>query len=215
MAGIGFLFYGLLRAACAIGRTVDNEQMKKLTMHTDDNGNQVCYGRRGQEYINGEKTCMRFQEDKNGHNHALTIGSSSGKVYKDSYDRVMDRMERYSEKNKELYLKMGKAAYPRYDPRFGKEVTTEMETERVITCLYEGVDENKNPEYRKWYFRPECQGKYDYDQTVEGDWGIVISKEEYDKLQIVAPTYRKIPSDTYIRKVLWGEIPRNEVNECE
>ena len=169
MAGIGFLFYGVLRAVCAIGRTVDNEQMKKLTMHTDENGNQVCYGRRGQEYINGEKTCMRFQEDKNGHNHALTIGSSSGKVYADSYDKMMNRMERYSEEDKARKIKDGKASYRRYD----------------------------------------------YDKTVEGDWGIVISEEEYNKLEMLAPSYSKFPSDKYIRDVLWGVIKKNEVNKNE
>lgn len=215
MAGIGFLFYGVLRAVCAIGRTVDNEQMKKLTMHTDENGNQVCYGRRGQEYINGEKTCMRFQEDKNGHNHALTIGSSSGKVYADSYDKMMNRMERYSEEDKARKIKDGKASYRRYDPRFSKEVVTEIETGKVITCLFKGRDENKNPEYRKWYFRPECQGRYDYDKTVEGDWGIVISEEEYNKLEMLAPSYSKFPSDKYIRDVLWGVIKKNEVNKNE
>ena len=87
------------------------------------------------------------------------------------------------------------------NPYFGKSVTTEIATGRTITCLFEGKDpETKEPFYKKWYFRPECQDKYDWRNTVKGDYGIDITKEEYYKLKTVPRSYTEIPSD---QKVAW------------
>ena len=75
----------------------------------------------------------------------------------------------------------------------------------MITCLYEGKDpETGKMVYKKWYFRPECQDKYDWRNTVKGDYGIDITEEEYEKLKIIGDTTNHMPSDGKVLNKLWG-----------
>ena len=106
-----------------------------------------------------------------------------------------------SEREKQDAIERGKLAYMQYNPYFRRSVTTEIATGRTTTCLFGGKDpETKEPFYKKWYFRPECQDKYDWRNTVKGDYGIDITKEEYYKLKTVLSSYTEIPSD---QKVAW------------
>ena len=84
-------------------------------------------------------------------------------------------------------------------------MTREIETGKVITCLYEGKDpETGKMVYKKWYFRPECQDKYDWSHTVKGDYGIDITEDEYEKLKIIGDTSNHLPSDGQVLNKLWG-----------
>lgn len=97
-------------------------------------------------------------------------------------------------------------SYEQYNPYFGKIVTTEISSGRTITCLFSGKNRKTGKEfYRVWYFRPECQGKLDYDTTVEGDMGTEITKEEFNKLNFGCLKCRTMPSDFNVTKKLWGE----------
>ena len=90
-----------------------------------------------------------------------------------------------------------------YNPYFGRSVTTEIATGRTITCLF-AWEHGDKPIYKKWYFRPECQDKFGYRETVKGDYGIDITKEEYYKLQTIGISYSNLPSDQKVLDDLWG-----------
>lgn len=207
MAGLGIFLYGLMQTIGFVGRTVENEQEKNRTRHIDENGNEVCYGRKSEHYVNGEKTYTRTVKDKYGNMHRLTVGINSEKIYSDSFDKTMQRMNKYSEENKERSLKYGDKAYNRYDPRFQRYVTTEIETGKVIACLYKGTNpETHKQEYRKFYLdSASVRYNFDYDMTAMGDYGIVISEEEYEKLNIIGATFSHIPKDYDVLHKLWGD----------
>ena len=136
---------------------------------------------------------------------------SSSKVYNTSYGRGTQQLLEMSERDKQSAIEFGKLAYSQYNPYFQRFVTTEITTNRTITCLYSGKDpKTKKNVYKKWYFRPECQGKYDYNCTVKGDFGIDISEEEYKKLDVISPTYTHLPTDRQVlNKLMWGRERTN------
>jgi hypothetical protein len=43
----------------------------------------------------------------------------------------------------------------------------------------------------------------DYNKTATGDEGIIITEEEYKKLDIVGATYSNLPSDFDVLDKLW------------
>ena len=206
MAGLGIFLYGLMQTIGFVGRTVENEQAKNRSRHIDEDGNEVCYGRKSEKYVNGEETYIRPVKDKYGNMHSLTVGIKSGKVYSDNFDKTMQILNRDNEKNKQRYLDWGYAAYNKCEPRFRKAVTTEIETDKVIACLYSGKNqETGKKEYRKFYLHPEdVKCYFDYNKTAMGDYGIVISEEEYKKLDIPCPTFAKLPTDADVLNKLLG-----------
>ena len=109
-----------------------------------------------------------------------------------------------SEREKQDAIERGKLAYMQYNPYFGRQVTTEIATGRTITCLFKWEYGDKHI-YKKWYFRPECQDKFGYRETVKGDYGIDITKEEYYKLQTIGISYTNLPSDQKVLNDLWGK----------
>ena len=184
----------------------DNHDMKKYTSHYDDKGNLHYMDRKCNDYINGERVMTISQEDANGINHQYTIGVNSHKVYDKSLGRGTRQLLDYSEQDKQRNLQYGKNAYNQFNPYFHKFVTTEISSGRTITCLFSGKNSKTGKMfYRKWYFRPECQGKLDYNSTVKGDMGIEITKEEYGSLCVVASTYTCMPSDYDVVHKLWGD----------
>lgn len=193
-------FLGIFGASGAKA-AYDNYDMKKTTRTVDKDGNVHYMDRLCNDYINGERVKRVETTDSNGVKLYSTVGVNSSKVYDTSYGRGTQQLFAMSERDKQDAIERGKLAYMQYNPYFGREVTTEIATGRTITCLFEGKDsETKEPFYKKWYFRPECQNKYDWRNTVKGDYGIDISKEEYYKIKTVLSSYTEIPSD---REVAW------------
>lgn len=201
----GLLAFLGIYAGSAAKAAYDNYDMKKTTRTVDKDGNVHYMDRLCNDYINREKVKRVETRDKNGVKLYSTVGVNSKKVYKTSYDGRTQRLLDISEQNKQREIEYGNLAYLQYNPYFGRQVTTEIETGRTITCLYSG----KNPEtgkmiYKKWYFHPECQDKYDWRNTVKGDYGIDITEEEYEKLKIIGDTSNHLPSDGQVLNKLWG-----------
>ena len=197
----GLLAFLGIYAGSAAKAAYDNYDMKKTTRTVDKDGNVHYMDRLCNDYINGERVKRVETTDRNGVKLYSTVGVNSSKVYDTSYGRGTQQLFEMSERDKQNAIERGKLAYVQYNPYFGRSVTTEIATGRTITCLFEGKDpETKEPFYKKWYFRPECQDKYDWRNTVKGDYGIDITKEEYYKLKTVPSSYTEIPSD---QKVAW------------
>ena len=201
----GLLAFLGIYAGSAAKAAYDNYDMKKTTRTVDKDGNVHYMDRLCNDYINGEKVKRVETRDKNGVKLYSTVGVNSKKVYKTSYDGRTQRLLDISEQNKQREIEYGNLAYLQYNPYFGRQVTTEIATGKVITCLYEGKDpETGKMVYKKWYFRPECQDKYDWRNTVKGDYGIDITEEEYEKLKIIGDTSNHLPSDGKVLNKLWG-----------
>lgn len=201
---LGLLFLGMIGVS-GIKAAYDNYEMKNYTRKVDKDGNVHYMDRLCNDYINGERVKRVETTDKDGVKLYSTVGMNSSKVYDTSYGRGTQQLFAMSEHDKQENLKYGKNVYSQYNPYFGKTVTTEISSGRTITCLFSGKNSKTGKEfYRVWYFRPECQGKLDYNKTVEGDMGIEITKEEFSKLKFGVLTCKSIPSDYNVTKKLWG-----------
>lgn len=202
----GLLAFLGIYAGSAAKATYDNYDMKKTTRTVDEKGNVHYMDRLCNDYINGERVKRVETTDRNGVKLYSTVGVNSSKVYDTSYGRGTQQLFAMSEHNKQENLKYGKNVYSQYNPYFGKTVTTEISSGRTITCLFSGKNSKTGKEfYRVWYFRPECQGKLDYNTTVDGDMGIEITKEEFNKLNFGALTCTCMPSDYDVVHALWGD----------
>lgn len=202
----GLLAFLGLYAGSAAKAAKDNYDMKKITRTVDEKGNVHYSDRLCNDYINGERVKRVETTDRNGVKLYSTVGVNSSKVYDTSYGRGTQQLFEMSEYDKQQNLKYGKNVYDQYNPYFGKTVTTEISSGRTITCLFSGKNSKTGKEFfRVWYFRPECQGKFDYNKTVDGDMGIEITKEEFDKLKFGALTCSNVPSDFSVTKKLWGD----------
>lgn len=201
----GLLAFLGIYAGSAVKAAKDNYDMKKTTRTVDENGNVHYMDRLCNDYINGERVKRVETTDRNGVKLYSTVGVNSSKVYDTSYGRGTQQLFAMSEHDKQENLKYGKNVYSQYNPYFGKTVTTEISSGRTITCLFSGKNSKTGKEfYRVWYFRPECQGKLDYNTTVDGDMGIEITKEEFNKLNFGALTCTCMPSDYDVVHKLWG-----------
>lgn len=202
----GLLAFLGIYAGSAAKAAYDNYDMKKTTRRVDENGNVHYMDRLCNDYINGERVKRVETTDKNGVKLYSTVGVNSSKVYDTSYGRGTQQLFEMSEREKQDNIKRGYNVYRQYNPYFGKIVTTEISSGRTITCLFSGKNSKTGKEfYRVWYFRPECQGKLDYDTTVEGDMGTEITEEEFNKLNFGCLKCRTMPSDFNVTKKLWGE----------
>ena len=186
----------------------DNYEMKKTSFHYDEDGNSWYYDRKCNRYINGEKTELEYREDENGITHRCIVGTQSKKVYKDSYDPMKKQRDWLNDKDYQRNIKSGKKAFNKFDPRFASPVTIEMDTGKIITCLYKGTNRKTGIEQcRKFYLHDDMIaefGKYAYNKTSPGDKGIPISEEEYNQLDIACPGYTKMPDDFDVVRELWG-----------
>lgn len=202
----GLLAFLGIYAGSAVKAAKDNYDMKKITRTVDEKGNVHYADRLCNEYINGERVKRVETTDINGVKLYSTVGVNSSRVYDTSYGRGTQQLFAMSEHDKQENLKYGKNVYSQYNPYFGKTVTTEISTGRTITCLFSGKNSKTGKEfYRVWYFRPECQRKLDYNTTVDGDMGIEITKEEFNKLNFGALTCTCMPSDYDVVHALWGD----------
>lgn len=202
----GLLAFLGIYAGSAAKAAKDNYDMKKTTRTVDKDGNIHYMDRLCNDYINSERVKRVETTDRNGVKLYSTVGVNSSKVYDTSYGRGTQQLFEMSEHDKQENLKYGKNVYSQYNPYFGKTVTTEISSGRTITCLFSGKNSKTGKEfYRVWYFRPECQGKLDYNTTVDGDMGIEITKEEFNKLNFGALTCTCMPSDYDVVHALWGD----------
>lgn len=176
--GLGIFLYGALKAVTGIGRAVENQEMKKYTYEIDDKGRATWLDRECNRYINGEKVVSKYNYQTGNLYYA---GQRSGKVYYDpEADRIREQEER-NRKRREEAIKAGRLVYMHEDkslPFLGcmKAVTKEISTGKCIAAL-EYIPYKK--EFRKYYLAPNPTYPF---QQIDGDEGIVITKEEYMKI---------------------------------
>lgn len=212
MVMLGALLYGAMSAVCGLGRAVDNERTKINTTHVNEKGQTEYYDRNCCRYINNEKVYKWTEHDKYGNAHVLTIGMSSGHVYNDTWDKIMAEDERKTKESYEDAIRRGELSYTDYcDCRFASNsgVIKEISTGKVINCLDEVYNlTTRKTEYRKWYVTEAAlkeHGKYAYKNTAKGDYGIVITKEEYWKLGgKCAFNMAHTPTDRIVWEKLYG-----------
>ena len=193
-----------LKGAASIGRAVEDTQSKKNSACIDAHGNICSVGRTGKYYINGEETYRWTEYDKYGNQHNMNIGVNSGKVYTDSFDDEVKMRTQSDEIEKQHMLKLGYLAYNKYDFRFRQPVTTEIATGKVIAALcIEHTEDHHAGGYYKFYYKERTpHSSCDFDKSAIGDYGIKISKEEYDKLNIPDSTCHCIPNDPNVANKL-------------
>lgn len=193
-----------LKGVAGIGRAVDDAKTKKNSACIDSNGNVCSVGRTGKYYVNGEETYSWAQDDKYGNRHNMTIGVNSGKVYHDSFDDEVRMRSQSDEIEKQRMLKRGYLAYNKYDFRFRQPVTTEISTGKVIAALcIEYTEDHHAGGYYKFYYKERTpHSSCDFDKSAIGDYGIKITKEEYDKLNIPYSTSNCLPSDPNVANKL-------------
>lgn len=195
-----------LKGVASVGRAVDDAKTKRNSACIDTNGNICSVGRTGKYYVNGEETYRWTQEDKYGNRHDLTIGVNSGKVYRDDFDDEVRRGSANDEKNKQWSLNHGYLAYNKYDPRYRMAITTEISTGKPLAAVCRCYN-NKTKEVRfyKFYLKKNrANDRSDYDKSAPGDYGIEISEDEYNKLNIPTKTCGEIPDDPKVLNKVWG-----------
>lgn len=199
LAFLGILGVSGMKAA------YDNYSMKKSSAHYDEKGNLHYYDRLCRDYINNEKVEEVTRYDSYGNRHCYTVGTQSKKIYNDSFDQTLQRMQKQDEANLEKAKRRGNLAYNKYDPRFHMGVTTEIATGKIITCLSKTWNDiEKRYIYRKFYLKNPCPKRWEYNKTSNGDHGIDITEEEYKKLEIACGTFACLPSDSDVLNEIMG-----------
>lgn len=174
---IGALLFGTAYAGSAIKCGLKNKKEMSSPCCYLKNGMPVYRDRIGNTYINGEKTYDDYKVDFYGHSHWMTVGCKTGTIYEDSWINYLDELNKEMNKEIEKQKKEGYLAYVRYDYVRKKNLTCEIFTGRYIAKL-EGKEDGT---YWKYYLAPNTINLND---IVEGDCGVQITQEEYDKLNI-------------------------------
>lgn len=173
----GLLFLGVALGISGINAAIDNQKMKNYSYKIDEKGRPTWIDREGNRYIDGEKTMWKMVEDEYGNYYSRQVGINSGKVYNDPGAERRRKHEEDDRRNKKKSIEEGKLAYLKWSPEFKQNLTVEISTERVIALL-----SNCRGKYKKFYAKSNC-GFCNYVEV--GDNGIEITKEEYEKLNIL------------------------------
>lgn len=180
MAGLGILLYGLLYGATEIGKAIDNAQMKSYSYQYTDKGEPTWIDRNGHRYINGERVIMERVKRPDGFSDIRYVGKNSRKVYYDPQQAKKDKLDKISEENKQRAIANRELAYLRYDHIRKIEITCEISTGKYIAKL---LGDEKGF-YWKFYLSPDNIDPCTTHIVSEETKGILITQEEYDKLNI-------------------------------
>lgn len=185
MAGLGILSFLVVSAIAGISKLRDDTSMYQATHMTRPDGYTEYWDSKGRRYINGELTEVKLKEEPDGMLYSYRVGTRSGRLYDDtSYQNQVKKVESWDEKNKQEHIKNGDLAYMRYNFDKKRNMTCEISTGKFIAKL---TGDEKGV-YRKFYYVP-TEFICDYDHVAEGDEGIIITQEEYDKLNIFGGTH--------------------------
>lgn len=195
MAGFGTLLLCGLLGISKIKDIIDNKDAMSTPINHLEDGTPVYMNNKLDTYINGEKVVTKYAYDINGDIYLQRVGERSGRVYNDPVQNELKREEKYDREYLEQAKRLGLLAYEKYSPKYKRRLTTEISTGKVIVALYKGIHPG---EYRKFYLNENCRS---YNESAPGDMGILISKEEYDKLNIIGfASHAKTPiSDTLFK----------------
>lgn len=196
---LGLLFLGIATGISAIGCCVDNKKAKDYSYKIDEQGRPTWIDRKGDQYINGEKTVWKYGYKNN---KSVKVGVVTGKVYCDPEENQLRIFREDSERNREHCMKWGYTSYEKYVPELNKFVSCEMSTGKFIAKLDRKI-ENGKPVYRKYYLdidaiKPKnpisyipytCEPTQPIWESMPGDEGIVISEEEFKSLNYWGGTH--------------------------
>lgn len=180
--GLGLLLGGLIFGGAAISASIENAQMKsKPYTHLDD-GTPVYLDRKCHEWVNGERMIATYDYQNQ---KLVYAGQRSGKVYIDPEANQRRRMDEMSEEYKRKAIEAGRLAYKKYDHRVKRFLTCEISTGKYIAALqgdkYLGV-------CRKYYLKGDFDF-YNCHCKADDDEGIAITKDEFNKLNIVGGSH--------------------------
>lgn len=188
MAGLGILLYGALRAACGIGKAVENKQMKDYSYKIDEKGRPTWIDREGHQYINGERVVATY-DYKN--QKLVYAGKNTGTVYIDPEQNTRDRMDRWSEERKKSAIERGMLAYGKYDHVWKKQITTEISTGRPIAELIKRSDGTYWKQYGS-IDSPKYKGEVYVGCNHRVGEPIQITIDEFSKLDICGGSHLTI-----------------------
>ena len=179
---IGLLLGGLIFAGAGIAATIENADMKSSPYTHLDDGTPVYLDRKCNEWVNGEKMIATYDYQNK---KLVYAGQRSGKVYIDPEANQRRRMDEMSEKYKREAIEAGRLAYKKYDHRVKRFLTCEISTGKYIAALRG----NKYGQgYRKFYVKPDFDF-YNCHCKADDDEGIEITREEFNKLNIVGGSH--------------------------
>lgn len=194
MAGLGLLFLGIAAGISGIGCCIDNKKAKDYSYKIDEQGRPTWIDRKGDKYVNGEKTVWKY-DYKN--NKEVEVGTRTGKIYSDPEQIFLNKQREWDERDKRMRMENGKKAYMKYVPELKQRITCEMNTGKFIAQLGREKIGDKWV-YRKYYldidaikplnpisYLPDtCSPRQPVWERMPGDKGIVISEEEFKALNI-------------------------------
>lgn len=207
MLGLGTLLLGTALIGSAIKCEIENKKAMSNPSYYLKNGTPVFHNRKGQEYINGEKVHMECRIDDYGHSHYLTVGNQTGKIYEDSWNNYLDKLNEEMNKEIENQKKNGNLAYVKYYPDENKRMTTEISTGKIIAKL-----ESRAGVCRKWY---RSKNAITTISIEEGDLGIEISQEEFDALNIIGGSHYVFKyTEEQMKKDLYWKKTYEQIEEA-
>nr|DAU18390.1 MAG TPA: hypothetical protein [Bacteriophage sp.] len=171
------LLFGAAIVVSGVCAFKDDVVTKADSRKIDDKGRVTYYDRRGNKYINGEKVIDTWFYDKDHNFHAVKKGANTGTIYQDKYQDSLDRCNNASLENKRKAIEWGHLGYEKYIPRLDCYGFAEVSTDKIIACLF-----NVGNVYRKFYWDGTGNTQFHIKDTAKGDYGIPITKEEYEGL---------------------------------
>lgn len=182
---LGLLLKLGLHGAAAIDKFVKDRDYLSSPAFYDQEGRAVYIDSSGNHYINGEKVITEY-DYKN--KKLIEVGQRTRTVYNDPEEKARQRMVDWSERYKQESIEKGNLAYRKYNFEMKCFLTCEISTDRYISQL----KGKKDGTYLKFYLPCNAKNKTDVE---EGDIGVQITQEEYDKLNIFDGTH--FASDLY------------------
>lgn len=185
MLGLGTVAFlaalGVSGTKCAI----ENYQMMKEPVRYLSDGTPVYIDRLCQQHINGERVILKWTHDLNGGIKLIEVGERTGRIYNDPEVNTFNRMNRNSEENKRKAIAEGYPTYEKYDFEKGCSISCEVSTGRYISQVLAKLENGKEKFYK--FYLPS--GFKNLSDTVPGDTGIEITKEEYWNFKICGGTF--------------------------
>ena len=168
-----------------------NEALSKPSYIAPETGQPVYRDNHSKLYgKNGEKLEPRYLKNPDGSLRIQMVGKRSGIVYEDDYLKKIKRMEALDEDHLRRAKEYGDLAYLKYDARYGRSLTTEISTGKIIAALY---DVPSKGIYRKFYLKNMPVSQHIRTEADSDDFGIPITKFEYEKLNILQGTHSGLP----------------------
>lgn len=195
---LGLIITGLIFGGAAIGAAIDNAQMMKDPVRHLDDGTPVYIDRKCKQHINGEKVETRWMHDAAGGIKLVDVGKYSGRIYNDPEENKRIRMvETYEKPSLEEARVKGYLTYKKWYPEYDRLLSTELSTGKIIVAIDKVEDwKTHTITYKKYYYKggytPLMLSKdFYFENPKEGDTGVEITKEEYNKLDRVNVSYKK------------------------